>query len=296
MLRRCLRPLEPWLRPDAADPLEVIVVPNGCTDDTAQIAQRASAEHAGIRVVELSRGSKSAALNAGDEAATAYPRIYLDADIELSPTALPALIAALTTPVARVASPRIRFDTAHADPLVRSFYRVFARLPYVRDGLIGLGVYGVSAAGRARFERFPDVIADDLMIQRLFAPQERTIVDGEFVVRVPADIASLVRVRSRVGRGNAELSRSGDERFAASTQGTTRALAALVRHRPWTLGDALCYIGVTLVSRAHSGRWGRGSRRAPSWERDESTRAAGRGAVGTPPADAVGRGRRRRAL
>ena len=41
--------------------------------------------------------------------------------------------------------------------MVRAFYRVFKELPYVRDGLIGLGVYGISEMGRARFDQFPEL-------------------------------------------------------------------------------------------------------------------------------------------
>ena len=249
-------------------------MPNGCTDDTADIARRAATRYARVRVVELPAGSKTAALNAGDAIATATPRISLDADIELSPSALPALITALTTDSARVGSPHVRFDTTDADPLVRSFYRIFAGLPYVRDGLIGLGVYGLSARGRARFEHFPQVTADDLMIQRLFAPQERLITDGEFIVRVPGDLASLLRVRSRVARGNAELGRTDDARFAATTSGTARALLGIVRRRPAAVVDALCYCAVIVLARAMAGRTRRRSGAGTSWERDESSRTS----------------------
>lgn len=279
VLPRCLRALEPSLGADARLPVEVIVVPNGCTDDTAQIAHRAAAHYSRVRVVEMAQGSKTAALNAGDDAASAFPRIYLDADIELSPGALPALIEALDTPHARVAAPRIRFETTHADPLVRSFYRTFAQLPYVTDGLIGLGVYGVSAAGRARFGRFPDIVADDLMIQRLFAADERVIVAGEFVVRVPRDVAGLVRVRARVARGNTELGRSDDQRFAASTGSTAGALARTLRGGPRAAADAACYAAVTMAARTLAWTSTRRPGRAGAWERDESTRTPVSGRV-----------------
>lgn len=272
VLTRCLETLTPALQPEAAQPIEVVVVPNGCTDDTAAIARDAARRHPRLRVLELTQGSKVGALNAGDAAATAYPRIFLDADVRLSAEALEALVGTLTTTRAVVAAPRIRFRTERADPLVRSFYRVFEQLPYVRDGLIGLGVYGVSRAGRARFDRFPDVTADDLWIQRLFAPEERIVVDGTFEVEVPRTLTALLRVRTRVARGNAELDREDDERFASSTQGTACALIDLLKRRPGTLLDVACYVGVTLAARASARRRTRRSGDGPAWERDETTR------------------------
>jgi GT2 family glycosyltransferase len=71
---------------------EVIVVCNGCTDRTADVARSVP----GVQVVELVQGSKPAALNAGDEAATLWPRLYLDADIEICATAVLAVLDRLS--------------------------------------------------------------------------------------------------------------------------------------------------------------------------------------------------------
>ncbi len=295
VLARCLRALEPALHPRADFRVEVVVVPNGCTDDTGDIAREAARRSPAIRVVELPEGSKIAALNAGDDDATVFPRIYLDADIELSPGALPAMVASLQTAAARVAAPRVRFDVDHADVFVRSFYRAFERLPYVRDGLIGLGVYGVSEQGRARFGRFPDVVADDLFVQRLFAPEERQIVDAEFRVRVPSDVGSLIRVRTRVARGNAQLTQEEDERFTSSTHGTLRALAGLVREQPSCALDAACYVAVTAIARILARRADRRAEPSTAWERDDSTRTPAPHEPGqTVPAARRGSARRRR--
>src|ERR1700722_20184841 len=71
----------------APDELEVVVVCNGCQDDTAARAKVAAPD---ATVLEIAVPSKIAALNAGDEVAQHFPRFYLDADIEVDIAALRA--------------------------------------------------------------------------------------------------------------------------------------------------------------------------------------------------------------
>lgn len=261
VIGRCLDAL-------AADPvgeLEVVVAANGCTDRTVDVARA----H-GARALDIATPGKANALNEGDAACTAMPRIYLDADIVLGPGALARLVEALDTDQAVVASPRVRFITEHSDRLVRAYYDVFRELPYVRSGLVGLGVYGMSAAGRARFDRFPDVLADDLFAQRMFAPDERVIVDGTFDVQAPRTVRDLLAVRVRIAKGNAELAATpdaGDGDFSASTGSTVTALRDLARRRPDLLPAIGVYLAVTVAARLKARRSS-----ATAWERDTSTR------------------------
>ncbi len=76
--------------------LRIVVVPNGCTDRTAQVArsfiEKARKHGFEMVVVELAEGCKPKALNQGDvHAIPDSIRIYLDADIRLSRTAITAV-------------------------------------------------------------------------------------------------------------------------------------------------------------------------------------------------------------
>jgi len=270
VIGRCLDALSPFARGDARPRVQVVVAANGCRDRTVDIAR----SYDGVDVLDIPTGSKTLALNEGDAAAESDVRVYLDADIELSSDAVPALVDALSVEAAVVAAPRIRFDLEASSVAVRAFYRVFAELPYVKNHLVGLGVYGLSSAGRARFDRFPDLVADDLYVQRLFAPEERRTTAGTFTVAAPRTLRSLLDVRVRVAKGNAGLAGHGrsddDDRFASSTGSTSRALLDLARRRPGLVPSIAVYLGVTLAARAIASR--RTSDPHATWERDESTR------------------------
>src|SRR5512142_1556560 len=68
-------------QPDAdRPPVRIVVVCNGCTDATAAIART----YPDVLVLETPVASKREALRRGDErAGDDFPRIYLDADVEL---------------------------------------------------------------------------------------------------------------------------------------------------------------------------------------------------------------------
>lgn len=265
-IRRCLSVL-------ASDPLadscEVVVATNGCTDDTAAVAHGFAEAFGVLRVLELDAASKSAALNAGDAVATAFPRIYLDADIELDDAAMAGLLETLSTVEPRVSSPQIRFDLSGASWVVRRFYDAYTRTPYVESGLIGLGVYGLSEAGRRRFETFPDLTGDDLFVQRLFSDSERVTSPGTFVVRTPRTTPDLVRVRTRTSQGNAQLAGVGTGEVDATrtTSYTLRALAQLAIRDLRRAPAVAVYVAVMAAARANARRVSN-----DTWLRDDSSR------------------------
>ena len=142
VIERCLRALTAGA---LLGELEVIIVCNGCTDDTAAVARAVCPD---ATIIELPAASKPAALNAGDQRATRFPRIYLDADVELSIEAARETARTLDDTGTMCAAPAAEFQLAGRPKLIRRYYRVWQQLPYVTEDMVGSGVYGLSEAGR----------------------------------------------------------------------------------------------------------------------------------------------------
>src|SRR5690349_18988924 len=80
-----VRCLQTMLRGADRGELEIIVVANGCTDNTAEAARGVSED---VKVIETQTPGKSNAINVGDAAATGFPRWYVDADVQLEIAAI----------------------------------------------------------------------------------------------------------------------------------------------------------------------------------------------------------------
>jgi hypothetical protein len=246
--------------PLATGRVEVIVACNGCTDGTEEVARSV----AGVRVIRVAEASKVAALNAGDRAASRWPRMYLDADIELPVEALCATLDALSTRHGLLcARPAFSYDTAGASWPVRAYYRARNRLPQASASMWGAGVYGLSLEGHQRLGEFPAVTNDDCFIDRLFeSPEKATLGCLPVTVRTPRSATALLSTLKRVYRGNLELRGVPGVR----TGRTVRELAASIRG-PLSALDALVYGGFALAGRL-------APRPVLAWERDESSRIA----------------------
>lgn len=268
LIERLLRDI---LDDPRASALEIAVVPNGCTDDTA-----ARAAAAGPRVVvsSLAQGSKIAALREGDSLLTTFPRVYLDADVQISTGTLLALGDALSREGGpMVASPRLVVDTRGASWAARQYFRVWALTDYRLHGHIGSGVYALSESGRARFGEWPDVIADDRFVQQLFLPSERlTLPDHSFTVRSPRTLRAQIRRMSRIIRGNRELPA---ELEVAGRDPSTRHVSLLSRvaRRPGLWAALPVYLMARVVATGLA--WRESTRGTPvDWHQDETTRHA----------------------
>jgi len=270
VIGRCLDALFADVEPDE---LEVVVACNGCDDDTAGVA--GACAHP-VRVLELEAASKSAAIRAGEAAASTLPRIYLDADVRLHGSSARRVAERLSAG-AIAARPPVTYASAGSSAAVRRYFRARSRMPSLLGHLWGAGVYGLSAAGRGRFDSFPDVMADDLWIDLLFEPGEVEIVDCEpVVVTVPQSGRDLVHVLRRTYRGKAEngMGASGFNRDRETTGSTLQDLRRLALSGPGAAIDAATYASFAAgvrIGRALQPADGAGER----WERDESSRLIG---------------------
>lgn len=196
VIERCLASLLDGAGPED---LDVVVVANGCTDGTADRVRRYGTR---VRLIELSVGSKTAALNAGDRAARAFPRVYADADVELRLDAVKAIVDALADDRPLLASPRRLLQIRTATLPTRWYYSAWEALQRARGEIIGTGVYALNENGRRRFGDFPDLLGDDAYVHSLFRPHERRLVDAPVKVWPPQRIPEVISVRTRVAVGN----------------------------------------------------------------------------------------------
>lgn len=202
--------LQTILAQDHSGPVNVIVVANGCSDDTADRARSQASAFADrgwrLHVEELPQGGKIGALNHADSCAGPGIRLYLDADIRMSPHLLSGIVAVLDVPQPRYAGGRLVVAPAHST-VSRAYARFWQKLPFVTQGVTGAGLFAVNDAGRARWGAFPQVISDDTFVRLQFEESERFLVDEPYEWPLVEGFGPLVRVRRRQDQGVAQIAR-----------------------------------------------------------------------------------------
>ena len=262
------RLLGPLVSTSEAGELEIIVVANGCTDNTVEVAGSFGPQ---VRVVSTPVASKAAALASGDEAASGFPRIYIDADVELGADDARALAKAVLHPGILAAAPQRELALADRPWLVRWWYEVWSRLPEVEQGLFGRGVICLSQAGYERIAKLPPVIADDLITSLAFAQSERVVTDSARVlVHPPRTVTDLFRRRVRAIVGVRQVEQTADA--PDSTARTQVAdLLAIARRNPAMTVKVTVFVAVSILARVRARRAiARGD--FSTWLRDESSR------------------------
>ncbi len=188
----------------------VIAVNDGLVSSMAAAeAHRPALEQAGydVRIIATPLG-RAAAIAAAEALCPPGPRLYVDQDAILSAGALAAFRAATADPgQARFIAFTLRFSPSPS-ALVRAFLSGWLSLPYVRESPVVAGVYGVSAAGRQRWQRLPAGLPDDKYVRLRFARAERLLLaDHSYQVLAPASWRELLAARTRYARSNRRLAR-----------------------------------------------------------------------------------------
>jgi hypothetical protein len=235
------------------------------------------AESRKVRVIEVADAGKAPALNIADAAVSGFPRLYLDADMVLSAADIRTLSESLHNGRGFLAcAPKRKIKLAGRSPGVRAFFLIQQDLPAYKNGLFGRGAVMLSEPGRARFVQFPDRIADDLFLDALFAPNERTIVDAVTCqIEAPYTTRDLLRRLVRVRRGNMQL-RQADLSVPRSDQPAPQVrrsdrwswLRDVVLPCPRLAPAGVVYAALTLIAELQARR----SINQQAWGRDESTR------------------------
>ncbi|MBV5338812.1 MAG: glycosyltransferase [Deltaproteobacteria bacterium] len=248
--------------------LEIIVVCNGCTDKTVEVV---TSFGAAVKCIETPIPSKTNALNLGDTAAHFFPRFYQDADVVLSLDSICQIAQVLRSGKFLAASPTMQMDLRNSSWAVHSYYEVWQQLPYIKEGMIGTGVYALSQEGRKRFDSFPLIIADDGYIRALFIRHERTSVESCFsLVRAPANLNSLLKIKTRSRLGSYELKKKFPELLKNEEKNYHNALFKLLKKiQLWP--KVLIYLYVNLKSRLQANKHAR-IQGYTGWDRDESSR------------------------
>jgi Glycosyl transferase family 2 len=255
---------------DGAEPgeLDVIVVCNGCTDDTSRVARQFSPK---VRVVETEIASKTHALNVGNDVALASPRVYADADVVISVESIRMLARRLERGDVLAVAPTPKFDLTGCSWMVRACYEIRSLLPSAQEGIGGSGVYALSERGRARFCEFPILTADDGFVRIQFQPEEReTTPLATSIVFPPRTILGLIATKTRAHYGSLQLAHLFPRLWKNRGESNNRSLIRLFRN-PLLWGKLAVYCLVTTIAKRRAKN--RLHSASVRWERDNTSRA-----------------------
>lgn len=264
VIERCLNAL---LAQGSAVGKEIIVVCNGCSDRTAELARAFE----NVQVLELEVASKIAALNAGDAAATLFPRVYLDADITCSLADLERCIANMS-PEHHIAAPQSTINMTHSSWFVRAYFSTWMELPYYKSGhMVGSGIYILTQQGRERFNAWPQIIADDAFVRALFKFEEIYVdKSSEFEIYAPRKLKGLVKIRTRARFGNMEVEQRYPD-LKVIGENSNKALLSLLLKKPHKALHWLTYV-IVQITVIQNCRKKLKNKDFGTWERDESAR------------------------
>ena len=175
---------------------EIAVVCNGCTDASAQVARAAAPRRGSSR---SPRRTSRWPLMLATVWSGRCPRLYLDADIELSTDAARALVASLESTEA-VCGDEPGMGTSsfwQSTTITRRYYRAQLRARFPKH-LVGQGVVALTWDGRPRCRGIPTTDRRRPVPPIAVVPDEWVIVDSHAVtVRAPRTVKDLLYSQAR---------------------------------------------------------------------------------------------------
>lgn len=247
--------------------ISLIVIANGCSDDTAVVA---AALCPMAEVLQTQTAGKTQALNLGIERAhPGLPVLCLDADLELTAKATLALVLAVETG-ALAAVGQMQVDSTLASRVVQAYQRAWTRNPYFANGKFG-GVFALAPKVALSLFPLPEVTGDDEYLRRSIDANGIVFVpECQFTAQSPRTLASLFATRKRALRGARQVQRLG---LANPTSNSSMTMLKASLSHPGHLIDLAVFAAIGLAARLALAL--ESQSKAAVWERDLTTRKAG---------------------
>ena len=245
--------------------VEVIVLPNGCIDNTAEFVR---AKFPSFKVVELDTGSKILAINKGLEIAQFEHVLVQDADVIISTESIRSILKFIESEQYLFASPTTKI-VQDGSFLTNMYYSFLKLTPAYRVGMVNSGAYLISPQARDILGKFPQVIADDGYVKGTLGSANLTTIPSCYsVVMSPRTIWSLIKIKTRSKLGNMEL----EKKFTSPTTGGNSFSSLFkIAIKEKALFQFLIYATVISIATFRA-KLQIKKLKTIKWERDESTR------------------------
>jgi len=238
---------------------KVVVVCNGCTDGTYNIVKN---NFPSVLCLSTPKPSKALAIRHAESHIDGFPRIYLDADIQLNSMDARKIIDASEKFPQKLILPKSRVDNSNSNFFVSLYYDYWYKTSFVTQLGYGCGTYVLSQESRNQFNEWPDLISDDGFVRQLFEPEQIYIVENTCVkVAAPKTLPELIKVKTRSKYGTIEL-----KEFHPSSTRKKRPFA-LILANPLSM---LNYLSINLIAKYKAKK--NYKENTFSWLRDDSSR------------------------
>lgn len=187
------------------DRLEVIVVSDGSEDRTNEIVRALATSDPRVRLLDIPRGGRCAAINAGAAAASGEIVLLTDASTQFAPDVISKLVAHFGDPRVWVAVGTVNMLPFERTPLNFTeglYWRFESRLREMeaRAGLAFVGSGACIAVRRDRFPQLEDDASDDLnLVLKVIAQGGRAVQVANIGVYdyMDGDVSKQLQSRTR---------------------------------------------------------------------------------------------------